>query len=241
MKRLAAATRGKSAGRTTVEATENTSAASVASAPETARQSSTNNAADERWTLHKSVLRRAAEALALERRVEPDRQSLPESDEERFQTIAASLHHSSAEVRKVAVKMLYELNPDRATSLFNVALHQGSPRERRAIGVALSSSGLIEQALSHLMADNHRDCYGSFSLLFLVAKSGEVHPLVKVIEQHPSTQVRLAVIRLLTASGDPDVISVFRQLSVKPSISNEVRNALLDAVSQVTGITSSAA
>lgn len=239
MKRLASATRAKSVSTPTVKVTENTGAALVATP--VSRPPAANYAADETWTLDKSVLRRAAEARAKERRVEPDQRGLPKTEEERFQTVAASLNHSSAEVRKAAVKMLYELNPDRATSLFNVALHQGSPRERRAIGAALSSSGLIEQALSHLMADNHQDCYGSFSLLFLLAKSGEVHPLVKVIEQHPSTQVRLAVIRLLSASGDPDVISVFRQLASKPALSNEVRNALLEAVRQVTGIASSAA
>jgi hypothetical protein len=133
------------------------------------------------------------------------------------------------------------LNPDRAASLFNVALQQGSPRERRAIGMALASSGLIEQALDHLMAENHQDCYGAFSLLFLLAKSGEVQPLIKIIEQHPRLHVRLAVIRLLSASAQPEVISAFRQMAVRQSVSPELRNALLDAVAQVTEITSSAA
>jgi hypothetical protein len=166
---------------------------------------------------------------------------LQQTEEDRFQAIAASLNHSSAEVRKEAVRTLFGLNPDRAASLFNIALQHGSPRERRAIGVALASSGLIDQALEHLMGENHQDCYGAFSLLFLLAKSGEVQPLIKIIELHPSMHVRLAVVRLLSASGAPEVVSIFRHLAVRQSLPQELRIAMLDAVSQLSHIASSAA
>lgn len=192
------------------------------------------------WSLDMEVLRRAAQARAQAKRMNPHA-VLPETDEERFQAIAASISHSSAEVRREAVRTLFGLNPDRAAALFNVALHQGSPRDRRAIGDALSSSGLLDQALKHLMGENHQDCYGAFSLLFLLAKSGEVQPLMRIIEEHPSMHVRLAVVRLLSASGEQEVFSTFRQLAVRQSLPHELRTAMLDAVAQVAEIKSSAA
>jgi HEAT repeat protein len=235
MKRLISSSRAKSVAKTRTSVSE-----AVTPAPAQPEAPRRMRAEDERWNLHKTVLRRAAESLAREKSLD-SRVVVLDSEEDKFQAIAASINHSSAEVRKEVVRKLYSLNPDRAASFFNIALQQSSVRERRALGVALASSGLVDQALQHLTAHNHQDCYGAFSLLFLLAKSGEVQPLIKVIEQHPNTQVRLAVIRLLSASGEEEVISAFRQLSVQPSLAHELRSAMLDAVTQVSGLSSSAA
>lgn len=239
MKRLVGSTRSKRITKTTSNTRRETPRSSAANSDVPSAEK-TVNAVEDTWSLDRTVLRRAAEARARDKRngVHP---MLQQTEEDRFQAIAASLNHSSAEVRKEAVRTLFGLNPDRAASLFNIALQHGSPRERRAIGVALSSSGLIDQALEHLIGENHQDCYGAFSLLFLLAKSGEVQPLIEIIEQHPSMHVRLAVVRLLSASGAPEVVSTFRHLAVRQSLPHELRTAMLDAVAQVTHITSSAA
>ena len=112
--------------------------------------------------------------------------SLSQRDNGPFDDVAQSLDDPSPEIRKKAVRDLYELDPDRAATLVNDALRAGSPEERRRIGTALADSGLLYEAIDDLMAENHESCYGAFSLLFLVAKAGVVEPLITVIEKHPS-------------------------------------------------------
>ena len=181
-------------------------------------------AEDERWSNDIATLRRAAEELVRRRRN-------PHSP---FEQVAELLDDPSAEVREKAVRDLYELDPDQAATLVNNALRVGTPEERRRIGSALADSGLLYEAIDDLMAENYESCYGAFSLLFLVAKAGVVEPLSSVIEKHPSLDLSLAVIRLLASSGEPEVASTLRRLSLNTSLRPELQSAAADAVTQLT-------
>src|SRR6185436_19405579 len=149
-----------------------------------------------------------------------------------FDEIAQSLDHPSAEVRKKAVRDLYELDPDRAATLVNEALRAGSSEERRRIGTALADSGLLYEAIDDLMAANYESCYGAFSLLFLVAKAGVVEPLGTVIEKHPSLDLSLAVIRLLASSGEPQVAETLQRLSANEALPSELRSAAAESITR---------
>jgi hypothetical protein len=181
-------------------------------------------AEDERWSNDIATLRRAAEELVRRRRN-------PHSP---FEQIAELLDDPSAEVREKAVRDLYEMDPDQAATLVNNALRDGTPEERRRIGSALADSGLLYEAIDDLMAENHESCYGAFSLLFLVAKAGVVEPLSSVIEQHPSLDLSLAVIRLLASSGEPQVAETLQRLSLNPSLPPELQSAAADAFLELT-------
>lgn len=186
---------------------------------------------DERWTEAVITLRRAAEELVHRRSLLP---SLSKRVNSQFEDIAQSLDDPSPEIRKKAVRELYELDPDQAATLVNDALRAGSPEERRRIGTALADSGLLYEAIDDLMAENYESCYGAFSLLFLVAKAGVVEPLTSVIEQHPSLDLSLAVVRLLATSGEPDVAPALERLAANASLAPELRNAAAEAVLQLT-------
>ena len=185
---------------------------------------------DERWTEDVAVLRRAAKELVQRRLHRP---SLSKPIAGPFDEIAQSLDDPSSEVRKKAVRELYELDPDQAATLVNDALRAGSPEERRRIGTALADSGLLYEAIDDLMAENHESCYGAFSLLFLVAKAGVVEPLIMVIEKHPSLDLCLAVIRLLASSGEPEVAAALHKLASNLSLAPELRSAAAEAVPQL--------
>jgi len=184
----------------------------------------------DRWTEDVVTLRRAAEELVQRRSQFP---SLSKRANSQFDEIAQSLDDPSAEIRKRAVRELYELDPDRAATLVNDALRAGAPEERRRIGNALADSGLLYEAIDDLMAENHESCYGAFSLLFLVAKAGVVEPLITVIEKHPSLDLSLAVIRLLASSGEPEVTPALQKLAGNNSLAPELRNAAAEAVAQL--------
>ena len=186
---------------------------------------------NDRWTEDVVTLRRAAEELVQRRSQFP---SLSKRANSQFDEIAQSLDDPSAEIRKRAVRELYELDPDRAATLVNDALRAGAPEERRRIGNALADSGLLYEAIDDLMAENYESCYGAFSLLFLVAKAGVVEPLSSVIEKHPSLDLSLAVIRLLASSGEPEVTPALQKLAGNNSLAPELRNAAAEAVAQLT-------
>jgi HEAT repeat protein len=186
---------------------------------------------DERWRADVATLRHAAEELVRRRAfAKPNLTRLINGP---FDEIAQSLDDPSAEVRKKAVRELYELDPDQAATLVNDALRAGSPEERRRIGTALADSGLLYEAIDDLSGENHESCYGAFSLLFLVAKAGVVEPLTTVIEKNPSLDLSLAIIRLLASSGEPEVVPALQKLSADSSLAPELCSAAREAVAQI--------
>ncbi|HKZ03773.1 MAG TPA: hypothetical protein VJ180_16135 [Pyrinomonadaceae bacterium] len=190
------------------------------------------DAAEEaRWREHKAILRRAAEELA-HRRAKAKSAALVGAGDS-FQRLADSLEYASPEACCTAVRSLYELDPDRAASFFNIALRDSSPQRRRKIGAALTGSGLVNAAIEYLAAAGHQNSYSAFTLLFLVAKAGEVQPLLRVIESHPNIELRLAVIRLLASSGEPDIIPALQSLDIT-HLPSTVRSALTEVITQLT-------
>jgi len=181
---------------------------------------------DERWNRDIATLREAAQQLA-------QRRSKPQKSITQFDQIAELLDDPSAAMREKAVRDLYELDADRAATLVNDALRDGTLEERRRIGSALADSGLLYEAIDDLMAENHEHCYSAFSLLFLVAKAGVVEPLSAVIEKHPSLDLSLAVIRLLASSGEPEVASTLERLASNASLPPELRSAAAESINQL--------
>jgi len=113
-------------------------------------------------------------------------------------------------------------------------LREGPRDRRRRIGAALAGSGLVSEAIQHLKAGTHKNPYGTISLLFLVAKAGEVQPLITLVENHPSIELRLALIELLALSGETAIVPAFRRLAVRSSLPAEVRSAVMEAIYQIT-------
>jgi hypothetical protein len=191
---------------------------------------------DERWRQEQSVLRRAAADLA-QRRAEsapaPASDTKQNGQEDSLELVSRSLDDPSPEVRNVAIRAFYDFNPDLAASFFNKALVQGSPEERRNIGAALVGSGLADRAIDTLTGESQDDSYTAFSVLFLVAKAGEVGPLMRVIEDHPNIKLRLAVIKLLASSGESKIATAFFGLAQRRSLPTEIRSAVREAILQL--------
>lgn len=153
-------------------------------------------------------------------------------EEESFALIAKSFDDSSEDVRNAAARALYDLKPDRAAS-FTRALREATTERRRRIGAALASSGLAESAINCLAGESREVTYDAFTILFLMAKAGEVKPLIETIENHENVAVRLAVIKLLAFCNQSGVIAAFRRLAVRGSLSVEVRSAVMEAIHEI--------
>ncbi|MBA3806251.1 MAG: hypothetical protein H0X14_11130, partial [Acidobacteria bacterium] len=149
-----------------------------------------------------------------------------------FREISAAFDDPAQLVRDAAARALFDLHDDHASS-FTRALREAPADRRRRIGQALASSGLATEAISHLMGESREKTYDAFSLLFLMSKAGEVQPLMRSIEEHPNSEVRLAVVKLLALSGQQDILPAFRRLAVRGSLPTEVRSAVMEAIYQI--------
>ena len=146
--------------------------------------------------------------------------------------VSRAFDDESTDVRNAAARALYDMQPDRAAS-FTRALREGSPDRRRRIGAALASSGLANNAINSLTGESREKTYDAFSLLFLMAKAGEVQPLMQAIEEHANVEVRLAAVKLLALSGQSEIVPAFRRLAVRGSLPFEVRAAVMEAMYQI--------
>ncbi|MDQ6653514.1 MAG: HEAT repeat domain-containing protein, partial [Acidobacteriota bacterium] len=149
-----------------------------------------------------------------------------------FRSISRAFDDPSEQVRNAAARALFDLQPDRAAT-FTRALREGSPERRRKIGHALAASGLAVTAIANLTGESREKTYDAFSLLFLMAKAGEVQPLIQAIEEYPNVEVRIAVVKLLALSGQPEIVPAFRRLAVRGSLPSEVRSAVMEAIYQI--------
>jgi hypothetical protein len=156
--------------------------------------------------------------------------------EEAFRQLSAAFDDHSVEVRSAAARAMFELQGDRAAA-FTRALREATPDRRRKIGSAIASSGLANEAIRNLTGESRDRTYDAFSLLFLMSKAGETQPLMRAIEEHPNLEVRLAVVKLLALSGQPDILPAFRRMAVRGSLPPEVRSAVMEAIYQITSQT----
>lgn len=187
---------------------------------------------EERWQRDMATLRRAAEDLA-KRRSEQSMSPRPNADH--FDRIASSVIECTEQQRPATIRHLYKLDPERAASFLNIFLQACSREERQQIGAALETSGLVSEAIKDLTARSHSNSYRACSLLFLVAKAGTIGPLMRVIEDHPNIELRLALIRLLSSSGGSDLLLQFQHLLTNASLPIELCAAMKEIVGQMGG------
>jgi HEAT repeat protein len=80
------------------------------------------------------------------------------------------------------------------------------------------------------LSEDRRQAYEAFSLLTLLAKSGETTPLVSAIEQHQDVNVRLSAVRLLGMAGGSEAAALLQQIAVRDGVPEKVRAAAFEAV-----------
>jgi len=146
-----------------------------------------------------------------------------------FRLITKSFDDPSVEVRNAAARALYHLQPDLSAS-FTRALREASPERRRKIGAAIAGSGLAANAINSLTGEGRDRTYDAFSMLFLMAKAGEVQPLMQAIAKHPDHEVRLTAVKLLALSNQPQILPAFRNLAARENLPADVHTAVMEAI-----------
>jgi HEAT repeat protein len=146
-----------------------------------------------------------------------------------FAAIAQAFDDPSADVRSAAARALSTLSGDR-TALFARVFSEAQPDRRSRIAAALVASGLAAEAVDALAQPGEASTHDAGTLLLLMARAGEVYQLARAVEEHPSMEVRLSLVRLLKQSGQQSVVDLFRRMALSASLPIEVRSAVMEAI-----------
>src|SRR5205085_3949505 len=108
------------------------------------------------------------------------------------------------EVRAAAARAVSRMNFDRAEAYVRL-IETANAETLRKVACACIKAGMASQAIDRLISEDRRLAYEAFSLLSLLAKSGEIEPLVDAICDHQEVNIRLAIVRLVGTAGQPEV------------------------------------
>ena len=146
-----------------------------------------------------------------------------------FPAILIALADDTREVRAAAARALNRLSFDRADAYVRVIENSDEETIREVAGACIQA-GIVSQNVDRLASSDHRQAYEAFTLICLLAKASMNDPIVDAIAAHPNMDVRLKVVHLLAATGQPETFELLRQLAVRDGVSEQVKTALLEAM-----------
>jgi len=146
-----------------------------------------------------------------------------------FATVIVSLADEAREVRAAAARALSRLSFDRADAYVRV-LESADGWALAEVAGACVKAGLAAQAINRLASDDRRQAYEAFSLLSLCAKAGETRPILDTVECHRDIEVRLACIRLLGLSNQPELGEQLLLIAGNGGVPERVRRAIIETV-----------
>ncbi len=146
-----------------------------------------------------------------------------------FAPVVMAFADEAREVRAAAARSLSRMSFDRAEGYARL-IENADAETLRRVAAACTKAGMVTQAIDRMISEDRRLAYESFSLLSLLAKAGEIEPLLAAIADHGEVNVRLALIRLLGTTGQPEVATELRHLAVRDGMPEKVRSALMEVV-----------
>jgi hypothetical protein len=93
---------------------------------------------------------------------------------------------------------------------------------------ACIKTGIAVQAVDRLASEDRRHSQEAFALFSVLAKAGEVQPILDIIEKHSDVQVKLAAVRVLSLAGSSDTGPKLRELVATEGMPEDVRTSILE-------------
>ncbi len=149
-----------------------------------------------------------------------------------FPAVLIGMADESREVRAAAARSLTHLSFDRTDAYIRV-LETQDHELQVAVAKACIKSGIVSQGIDRLAIGDRRQCYETFAIISLLAKSGQTESVVDAVINHPNLDIRLTVVRLLTNTGEPEVFEQLRQLALMDGLPEELRTSILEAMYQL--------
>ncbi len=146
-----------------------------------------------------------------------------------FPAVLIGMADDSREVRASAARSLSRLSFDRADAYVRV-LETSDEGTIRNVAKACIQAGIVSQNLDRLTNSDYRQSYETFSLICLLSQADMNEPILEAILAHPSVDVRLKAVHLLSHTGHPGAHNQLRELAVKDGMREDVKTALLEAI-----------
>src|SRR5207302_196315 len=93
---------------------------------------------------------------------------------------------------------------------------------------ACIKTGIVAQAIDRLGSEDRRQAHEAFSLYSVLAKAGELQPIVDLIKTHKDNHVRLAAVRALQVADPTQAAAASRELVGVPGLPEDVRTSILE-------------
>lgn len=146
-----------------------------------------------------------------------------------FAPVLMAFVDEAREVRAAAARSLSRSNFDRAEAYVRL-IEEADPEVLSKVALACTKAGMVTLAIDRVISEDRRLAYEAYSLLSLLAKSGETGPLVDAISEHPEVDVRLALVRLIGSTGGPEAPALLRHLAVRDGLPEKVRSSVMEVV-----------
>lgn len=144
-----------------------------------------------------------------------------------FAPVLISLADDTREVRAAAARSLSSLHFDRAEAYGRV-MKTADPQTLQTFAQACVKTGITAQAVDRLASEDRRHAQEAFALFSVLAKAGEMQPILEIIETHPDVQVKLAAVRVLSVAGSSDAGPKLRELVATEGMPEDVRTSILE-------------
>jgi HEAT repeat protein len=144
-----------------------------------------------------------------------------------FAPVLISLADDTREVRAAAARSLSSLHFDRAEAYARV-MKTADLKTLQTFAQACVKTGIAAQAVDRLASEDRRHAQEAFALFSVLAKAGEVQPILEIIQTHPDVQVKLSAVRVLSVAGSSDVAPKLRELVATEGMPEDVRTSILE-------------
>lgn len=149
-----------------------------------------------------------------------------------FAPVLIAFVDEAREVRAAAARALSRLNFNRADAYVRL-IETSDALTLTNVARACINAGMAKQAIDRLSSIDRRQAYESFTMLSLLARSGEVAPILEAIKDHKDEEVRLAAIKVLGLFAQPSVLQQLRELAVVDGVPESIRMALMEVVYKI--------
>lgn len=149
-----------------------------------------------------------------------------------FAPVLIAFVDEAREVRAAAARALSRLNFNRADAYARL-LESADVETLDRVGHACIDAGMARQAVDRLGSEDRRQAYEAFTMLSLLARAGQVEPLMEAVKGHRDEDVRMASVKILGIYGKPEVLPNLRELAVTDGIPEQVRMALMEVVYKI--------
>lgn len=144
-----------------------------------------------------------------------------------FAPVLISLADETREVRAAAARSLSSLHFDRAEAYGRV-MNNADQKTLQDFARACVTTGIAAQAVDRLASEDRRHSQEAFALYSVLAKAGEVQPIIETIEKHREVAVKLAAVRVLSVAANAAAAPKLRELVAMEGMPEDVRTSLLE-------------